>query len=211
MNPEQETSWDYLISQRHRNISKSHVMNEMETKQMSVKAYIILIKDKCNELVGSFFSSIHYKHFVRAWTDALTTDAKTFNGLFSGVRRVADGEAKKPDKVIREWCARTRYKWEDQPIVELCNQTLVALTEGGTEKEYRKWAGLLLKAAAAAGITTEADKQLTLDESNVNAYVEWDGEDLYVGDTVEVMNPAWYQNGQVLEQGHCKKIADGEE
>lgn len=51
------------------------------------------------------------EHFCRQWADILAENARVFNGLFSGLQRVVGGTAKKPEKVLREWCQRTHYKW----------------------------------------------------------------------------------------------------
>lgn len=145
------------------------------------------------------------ERFVREWTAAFTQSARTFNGLYQGLQRVVDGKAKKPEKVLREWCARTRYKWEQQPPSQLCEELILPLLGGGDREAFAKWSGMLLEAAAAAGIVRGAGGKMTLDESNVNDYTDWDGETLYVEDEVEVLFPAWYQNGVLLEQGSCRK------
>lgn len=92
----------------------------------------------------------------------------------------------------------------------LCQEQLVPLIEAEDRESLTKWANLLLE-AAAAGITKEEASTLTLTEDNADAYVEWDGNDLYPEDEIEVIAPAWYQNGKVLEQGQCKKVNAGEE
>ena len=143
--------------------------------------------------------------FVDEWTRALKESAKTFNGLYQGLTRVAEGKTKKPEKVLREWCARTRYRWEGQLPAALCEEWIAPLLEGEMQAELGRCAALLLKACEAAGITFAKETRLKLDEQNVNDYTEWEGESLYVGDEVEVMSPAWYQNGKLLEQGSCRK------
>lgn len=143
------------------------------------------------------------KLFLREWKAVLTENASTFTGLFASVQRVADGEAKKPGKVMTEWCTRTRYKWENQRSDRLCRKLLVPSIEAEDGDALKKWAGLLLEATAQAGIVREEEKAFRLDEARVNAYIEWNDEELYLGDEVEVMHPAWYQNGKIVEQGHC--------
>lgn len=149
--------------------------------------------------------------FNQEWTAVLTENARIFNGLYNGLLRVQSGNAKKPEKVLREWCQRTHYKWEHQPVDTLCQEQLVPLIEAEDRESLTRWANLLLEAAAAAGITKEEASTLTLTEDNADAYVEWDGNDLYPEDEIEVIAPAWYQNGKVLEQGQCKKVNAGEE
>lgn len=145
------------------------------------------------------------ERFIGEWTAAFMESARTFNGLYQGLQRVVDGKAKKPEKVLREWCARTRYKWEQQPPSQLCEELIVPLLGGGDQEAFVKWSGLLLQAASAAGIARGVRGKLTLTENNVNDYTDWEGETLYVDDEVEVLFPAWYQKGVLLEQGSCRK------
>lgn len=145
--------------------------------------------------------------FVGEWTSALKECAKVFNGLYGGLQRVVDGKAKKPESVIAEWWTRTRYEWEDQPVAKISRVCL----ESVSVEDCAKWASLLLKAAAGAGITKEQSETIVLDKISAAAYVEWNGEEIFVGDTVKIMNPAWYQNGHVIEQGHCILLKEGGE
>lgn len=144
------------------------------------------------------------KRFVKEWAAVLTTDAKVYTGMYTSMSRVADGKSKKPEKVLREWAARTGYQWENSPVTELCRRTLSPAAESGSAEDCARWARLLLRAAKQAGITRDRkDTVLTLDDSSIRAYTEWDGQDIYPEDTVKVMLPAWYQKGRVLEQGQC--------
>lgn len=149
--------------------------------------------------------------FLREWTTALAENARTFNGLYNGLWRVYSGSAKKPEKVLREWCQRTHYKFENQPVDTLCQEQILPLIEAEDREGLTKRADLLLDAAAAAGITKEDAATLVLTERNAGAYVEWNGEELYPGDEVEIITPAWYQSGKLLEQGQCKVISTEEE
>lgn len=144
--------------------------------------------------------------FVSEWTAVLTKDARVFNGLFNGLQRVVTGVAKKPEKVLREWCQRTHYKWENQQVDTLCQQHIVPLIENADRDALTKWGALLLAAASAAAITMEAAQKLVLTQENVDSYVEWDANDLYPEDEIEIITPAWYQNGKLLEQGQCRKL-----
>lgn len=145
--------------------------------------------------------------FLREWTALLTVDARIFNGLYNGLWRVHSGGAHKPEKVLREWCQRTHYRFEDQIPDRLCREQILPLIEGEDREGLIKWARLLLDAAAAADIIREETTTLVLTESTACAYVEWDGNDLYPGDEIEILTPAWYQNGKLLEQGQCKVIS----
>ena len=58
--------------------------------------------------------------FYLEWKQLLASGAKTYTGLYSGMQRIADGNAKKPEKVIREWCARTENLYRESQAPELC-------------------------------------------------------------------------------------------
>lgn len=148
--------------------------------------------------------------FQTQWADVLQANAGLYNGLYAGLERVRDKAAKKPEKILKEWYARTVYKWEESPIAALCGETLAPAVEGGDPEVCAKWAKLLLNAVQSAGVTKETAEELELDETTIRAYVEWDGGDLYVGDRVKILHPAWYQNGQVIEQGHCTLLSEGD-
>lgn len=148
--------------------------------------------------------------FQAQWTTVLMTDAKLYNGLYASMDRVSHKTAKKPEQILKEWHSRTVYKWEDSPIAELCKKTLVPAIESREPQLCAKWAQLLLQAAQAAGISKETAEELELNETAIRAYVEWDGEELYIGDRVKVLHPAWYQKEQVIEQGHCNLISKEE-
>lgn len=143
--------------------------------------------------------------FSREWAAVLAQDAPVFNGLYTSLRRIETGNAKKPEKILREWCQRTHYKWEDSPVDQLCRQYLLPLLEAGDRDSLEKWAVCLLGAASAAGITRETAESLILTEASVRDYAEWDGLELYPDDEVAILTPAWYQNGTLLEQGMCRK------
>lgn len=144
--------------------------------------------------------------FLSEWANILKDNARVFNGLFSGMHRVVSGTAKKPEKVLREWCQRTHYRWQNEQVDLLCQQHIAPLIENADRDALTKWANLLLEAAFAAGITRETAGKLVLTEQTAMDYVEWDGNDLYPEDTIEIMTPAWHQNGKLLEQGQCRKV-----
>ena len=146
------------------------------------------------------------RYIVRCWADVLRTNASTYVGLFSGLWRVKDGKTKKARSVFVEWDARTRYSLAHTPAGKVCQWALHPLIKGAASELYTKWAGLLLRAAEQAGIERESETEIVLNETSALAYIEWDGEALYCGDRAEVISPAWYQNGHVLEQGNCRLI-----
>lgn len=145
--------------------------------------------------------------FLQEWTNMLNENADVFSGLYNGLQRIIDGTAKKKNRIVHEWWIRAHYQWEGKPFEQMCKSYFEPLTENGDDEDYIELTELLLEAARSAGIIHDEIGSITLDESNTNAYLDWDGEDLYLGDTVEIMTPAWYQNGRILEQGYCKKIS----
>ena len=164
-----------------------------------------------NQFLIRGFTPIMQKRFINAWSATLSDHADLYNGLYAGLVRVESGNAKAPHKTLKEWYDRTRFQWEDSEITRLSKKTLNPVIERADPQECAKWAGLLLKAVEGAGIRREEAKTLTLDDTNANAYIEWNGEEIYVGDTVEIMYPAWIQNGKTVERGACTLIASGEE
>ena len=138
---------------------------------------------------------------VQEWTKLLRSDAKVYTGMFNGLQRVVDGSSKKPEKVIREWCARTSYKWPEISVINLCQKYLMPDAEKADPDGCAKWSKLLLEAAKNAGITSEEKEEIVLNDTTVMAYTEWDGQELYPESSVKVITPAWYQNGRVIEQG----------
>ncbi len=168
------------------------------------------VRQKTTALYERLFPRALEKRFVREWTGVLTKDAKVYTGMYSSLTRLVAGKAKKPEKVIREWVTRTTYKWEDAPITALTRRTMAPAAEHGFLEDCAKWARLLLTAARQADITQDRKGDvLTLDDSSIRAYAEWDGKEIYPEDTVKVKIPAWYQNGRVIEQGQCMLIPDG--
>jgi len=173
--------------------------------------WIQAAKQKITELYERLFPWALEKRFLRGWTNVLMSDAKVYTGMYTSLARLADGEARKPEKVLREWVTRTTYKWEDAPITALTRRTLAPAAESGSAQDCAKWALLLLRAAQCAGVTKDRKETvLTLDDASIRAYAEWDGKEIYPNDTVKVVIPAWYQNGRVLEQGQCTLIAEEE-
>lgn len=144
--------------------------------------------------------------FHMVWKEALISDASVYNGLFGALWRVAQGEAKKPEKVISEWCVRTENHFGSSRVTMTCRKKLFPAAACANDQKCRSYAQRLLKAAKAAGIYPEAEKEIILTEKNISAYIEWDGSELFDGDRVSILNPAWYQNGKMIEQGYCNRV-----
>ena len=150
------------------------------------------------------------EQFVKAWSEVLSKQARVYNGLFSGLYRIQNGKSKRPEKTLREWCQRTKYAFANKEADVFCREWLQPLIEAEDREGIIKWANLLLDAAKKAGITREEALQVILTEDTADAYIEWDGEELNPEEEVEIITPAWYQNGTLLEQGQCKKLVGGE-
>lgn len=146
--------------------------------------------------------------FLREWTNAFSIDAAAFNGLYTGLIRVREGKTKRAAQHLAEWTVRVHYKWGGQPIDTITRQCLVPAMESSSMEDCRKWTEILLRAAADAGVRRDDPAEITLDEASVNAYQEWDGKELYLGDRVRVTVPAWRQNGRGIEQGYCLKLEE---
>ena len=162
-----------------------------------------MIRETARECAIEVYIKICSRYIVRCWVNVLRTNANVYVGLFSGLWRVNGGKTKKARSVLGEWSSRTRYHLAQTPAGRICERALHPLVEDAGSELYGKWAELLLRAAERAGIERESAAQIVLNETSTLAYIEWDGEVLYCGDRVKIMSPAWYQNGRVLEQGHC--------
>lgn len=140
------------------------------------------------------------------WSALLNKYAEIYSGLFTPLQRAANGIAKKPQRTLMEWHKRTEYNIKDEEVVKYSTEKLLPLAENADVEKIQKTALELIESAKSAGITQDANGELVLDESNTNAYTDWEGEPLYLGDKVTVTSGAWYQNGKVLERGFCNKI-----
>lgn len=141
------------------------------------------------------------KFFYSGWYLAFKENAKIYNGMFTPLKRVLEGKSKNPEKVIKELCSRTLYNAENSDTQKLCKITAEKLSSQNKKRD--KWLSLLMKAVKDASVRCEEKDRIIIDETNINDYIEWDSNELNEGDIVEIMNPAWYQNGKTIEQGHC--------
>lgn len=142
------------------------------------------------------------KKFYSEWCLVFRGNSKVYNGMFASIKRVSEGKAKNPDKVINELCSRTYYNIKKSDIEALCTITTEKLSSENKKKD--KWLKLLLNAIEDASIRCEEKDVLIINETNINDYIEWDGCEIYPDDLVEIINPAWYQDGKLIEQGLCK-------
>lgn len=144
--------------------------------------------------------------FSSACKKVLKTDSKTYTGLFTSVWKISDGNTKRAEGVIREWHQRTINCHPSSPMGTLIEKLSAHVPDG--EKII---ADAILSVAKKVGIERDTQEKLCLDERTISAYTEWNGNELYEKDTVKVLQPAWYQNGTVIEQGHCELLETEEE
>ena len=146
------------------------------------------------------------KAFVNTWTEILKTNADVFNGLYTGLKKTSEGNLqKKKASILNEWRLRAHYRWEGKEIDEINNACLESITNESEDGEIIKWAKLLLSSVLAADIVYDDIDMLEIDEQNISAYSCMDGEDLFVGDVVNIKIPAWHQKGKTIEKGFCTK------
>ncbi|MGN0265857.1 MAG: hypothetical protein ACI4DX_16065 [Oliverpabstia sp.] len=143
--------------------------------------------------------------FIRAWRTAFTEHGDTFNGLYQGLDKIMHGKAKKSERILKEFCQRTRYQWEGKEVAMLTEELVVPILDEDHREELKFWTERLLEAAAEAGISPGKTGEIILTEDNTRDYIDLNGEDLCEEDYVEVISPAWYQNGTLIEQGMCTK------
>lgn len=148
--------------------------------------------------------------FQDLWTQALREHPEVFCGLFRSLDQVANQKTGKGGQVLREWAQRTRYHWEGTDLAQRTQQALIPAAEQEERGAWAQWAALLLQAARAAGIQRDERATVQLEETDIEAYVNLDGEAFYPGDVVRLAAPAWYQAGRVIEQGYARRCREGE-
>ena len=131
----------------------------------------------------------------------LKSNAKSYDGLFTGVYKITMGNTKRSETVINEWYNRSKNCFPDSSMATLIEKILSRDPEGRIAI-----ANAIMFATEKVKITKEKDEELVLNEKNMLAYSEWNGNDLYEGSKVKIISPAWYQNGKIIEQGYCEII-----
>ena len=144
--------------------------------------------------------------FLENYSNILENDAVLYTGMYQSVWKAVSGKKCNTDKIVKEWDARTRYKWGNSEIIASSEQMHEKLVEEDEKTANENYLAILFAAIKKAGIYVETEQNLIITEENVRAYKEWDDEELYVNDKVEIICPAWYQKGRVIEQGYCRRI-----
>ena len=142
--------------------------------------------------------------FIQQWKSLLTTNAISFKGLFRRLLCTFEKQGKRPQNSISKWYDRTRFLWPDNEINWLTQKTLVPVIIRDDAEECAFWAGIILQAAKEAGINRDDTNKLIVGKSELNNYFAWNGRRLRIGETVNVLYPAWYQQGQLLEKGYVR-------
>lgn len=140
--------------------------------------------------------------FVGLWSNTIAENTQVYRGLYSSLAKAADGTAKRPQRVLKEWVKRTEYNIADEAAKSSAQEVIQPASE--KPESCQPVAEKLLAAVFDAGINRDAHEVVILDERTTPAYVEWDGGELYLGDMVEIIAGAWYKEGMLIEQGYCK-------
>ena len=130
--------------------------------------------------------------------------AGRFEGLYCALNRVADGENKRSQKALDEFFQRMDFieAFSEREALREAVGPLSNLSE----KECIRLGRSIMNAAAKTGIDCRPKQNaLTLSQETVLHYREWNGEELFVGDEVTILSPAWYQGEKLIEKGICQK------
>ena len=128
----------------------------LRSSKMNKENIMIKIWHKIRKVFDKLFNKNKIEdQFLSAWIQTLNENAEIYRGLYTSLQRITDGKGKKKERVIHEWHVRTQYNINDEKLKQLCTDILLPLSENGTDEEFQKWTGLLLKAAEAAGIKQE--------------------------------------------------------
>lgn len=140
-------------------------------------------------------------------TILFTNNAATFNGLYNGIYRIATEQNKKNFKPLDEFYQRMCYLTEYSDLAKQLSPFFPTSVQ--SEKQLLSFCKILLSSMKSACIFhTEKSDTVILTKDNVMHYEDWDGNELYVDDTVKIISPAWYQEGHILEKGYCTKNAE---
>lgn len=141
--------------------------------------------------------------FIAVWTKVFTDNARLFSGLYGSMYDLSQGKLKRKASVLTEWCQRAQNRLEGEPK-ELTEKHIRPLIDAPDSEKHRQLAAMLIKAAEAGGVQREQTGRLTVDETNISHYGNLGEREFEVGDTAEVIVPAWVQNGQLIEKGAAK-------
>ena len=129
-------------------------------------------------------------------------NAAHFGGLYNALARIATKKNKGKYKALDEFYQRLGYT-EGGEALQARLQAYFPVSETD-EKTLTTLAQIIMEGAARAGVTNDDNDFLVLTAENVRFYQEWNAKELYVGDRVKIISPAWVQNKSLLESGFCQ-------
>lgn len=149
------------------------------------------------------------KKLLSELTQLFSNDAQKFNGLYKGIYQVSTEKNEKKCKALDEFYKRLSYLSGYDELIKMLSAFFP--TGERSFKKLVKLSKLILSAAANANIYhTKTDDVIVLKNENALDYQDWDGNDIYEGDAVKIVLPAWYQEGKLLEEGYCTLIEEAE-
>lgn len=149
------------------------------------------------------------KKLLSELTQLFLNDAKKFNGLYKGIYQVSTEKNKKKSKALDEFYKRLSYLSGYDELIKMLSAFFP--TDKKSFKRLVKLTKLILSAMTDANIYhTKIDDVIVLNNDNAMDYQDWDGDEIYEGDSVKIVLPAWYQEGKLLEQGYCTMEKEAE-
>lgn len=131
-------------------------------------------------------------------------DAEKFKGLYNGIERIVLGKGKKNFKPLFELYQRIQYMPKYSDIAEIIEP--VFKSKEHDPRILSALGKIVFSAVDRAGINHDpARAVIILDQKSVMCYCAWEGDQVYPGDTVRIISPAWFQNDRLLEEGFCSK------
>lgn len=142
------------------------------------------------------------KKLINELTQLFVKDAEKFNGLYKGIFQLSSEKNERKLRALDEFYTRLSYLTGYNELKKMLSPFFP--TNAKYIKRLVKLSGIILEAASKADICcTDVNKIITLTNGNAMDYQDWDGGEIYEGDTVKVVLPAWYQKRKLLEQGYC--------
>ena len=143
------------------------------------------------------------QQFINAWTKVFAGSAQLFSGLYGSMYELSQGKLKRKSKVLKEWCQRVQNRLDGE-AAELTEKHIRPLIDAPDSEKHSQLAAMLIKAAELGGVLREQTGQITVDETTFSRYDNLGEREFEVGDTAEVIVPAWVQNGMLIEKGIAK-------
>jgi len=134
---------------------------------------------------------------------AFQEKAGDFKGLYNGINRIISGDGKSNYKPVEEFFHRLERIPECDQVCGILKQFFPL--SGQSPKTVSSLCSIIGESMYEAGVYhDEVGSVIALTEKNALHYQEMNGGELYVGDRVRVISPAWYGGNTLLETGHCE-------